>query len=742
MQGVGFRPFVYRLATEFAVNGWVLNGEAGVEIHAEAPAERLAAFIDALPTRLPPAASVSNFEVRNDEPQGFSDFQIRHSRRDTAPTVRISPDLAVCDECLQEMCDPADRRYRYPYINCTNCGPRYSIIERLPYDRSNTTMAGWKLCEACRTEYENPLDRRYHAQPTACPRCGPNYRLLTPGSGVQPAQGSDAVAEAARLLRGGQILAIKGIGGYHLACDAANSVAVDRLRTRKFRKEKPFALMARDLAAAREIVHLSSAHEALLTSVARPIVLAPAKIELAGVAPETLSLGVMLPYAPLHHLLFECGAPSPLVLTSANRSSEPIAYRDADALERLAGIADWLLVGERPIQRRVDDSVVTVRAGQKSMLRRSRGFAPGVVARLPTAEPILALGGDLKNTVALVVGGEVFVSQHIGDLDESETRQAFEETVADLLAMYEVQPRQLTIAHDLHPQFFSTRFAATIQARRCVAVQHHQAHLASALAEHELWDEEVLGIALDGTGYGSDDTIWGGELFAGSISRVFERVGSLRPVSMPGGDAAARFPVQAAAGFLAELSDLPDLTQPPFEFPQRYIEACMLVAKNFRCFRSTSAGRLFDAVAALAGFTREATFEGQAAIWLETQARQAAPQPPYPLPNLDHRLLFKSVIADRMAGRSPPEIAYAFHAGLAEELVRQASRWCRERQLRTVVLSGGVFQNDLLFELMLHEFEEHASLRVITNQRIPANDGGLCLGQAALAMSRSASAAV
>jgi hydrogenase maturation protein HypF len=678
---------------------------------------------------------VSQFDVRDDEPQGFSDFQIRHSRRDATPTVRIAPDLVVCDECLQEMRNPADRRYRYPYINCTNCGPRYSIIERLPYDRANTTMAAWQLCEACRTEYENPLDRRYHAQPTACPQCGPNYRLIATVSSGESATGNDSIAEAARLLRNGQILAIKGIGGYHLACDATNNAAVDRLRTRKFRKEKPFAVMARDLAAAHEIVHLSLAHETLLTSVARPIVLAPAKIELAGVAPDTLSLGVMLPYAPLHHLLFDHGAPSPLVLTSANRSSEPIAYRDEDALDQLAGIADWLLVGERPIQRRVDDSVVTVRAGQTSMFRRSRGFAPGVVARLPTDKSILALGGDLKNTVALVVGGEVFVSQHIGDLDESETRQAFEETVADLLAVYEVQPRQLTVAHDLHPQFYSTRFAGTLQARRCVAIQHHQAHIASVLAEHELWDEDVLGIALDGTGYGSDETIWGGELFAGSIARGFERVSSLRPVSMPGGDAAARFPVQAAAGFLAELSDLPDLTQPPFGFPRRYINACSLVAKDFRCFRSTSAGRLFDAVAALAGFTRETTFEGQAAIWLETQARQATAQPAYPMPDLDHRPLFKSVIADRLAGRAPSEIAYAFHAGLAEELVRQACRLCHERQLRTVALSGGVFQNDLLFERMLRGFAEHETLRVITNQQVPANDGGLCLGQAALAMS-------
>ncbi len=703
VQGVGFRPFVYRLAAEYQVHGWVLNGEAGVQIHAEASADRLATFLDSLQTRLPPAASVSHFEVQDAEPQGLVDFRIQHSRRDSAPTVRISPDLAVCTECLDEMHDPADRRYHYPYVNCTNCGPRYSIIQRLPYDRVNTTMSAWELCEPCRMEYENPLDRRYHAQPTACPQCGPGYRLVAHATDIDLALGEDAIAQAARLLREGQILAVKGIGGYHLACDATNAEAVDRLRTRKFRKEKPFAIMTRDLTQAGTLLHLSPAHEQLLNSVARPIVIAPARIELAGVAPDTTSLGVMLPYTPLHHLLFEHGAPSPMVLTSANYSSEPIAYRDEDALDRLAGIADWLLIGERPIERRVDDSVVTVRAGQVSMIRRSRGYAPGVVGRLPTDEPILALGGDLKNTLALVVGGEVFVSQHIGDLDESETRQAFEETVRDLLAMYEIRPEQLTVAHDLHPQFYSTRFAAAFPARRHVAIQHHHAHIASVLAEHELWDETVVGIALDGTGFGNDETIWGGEFFVGSLADGFERVASLRPVQIPGGDAAARFPVQAAAGFLAELTDLPDMTQAPFTFPRRYVEARSLVAKHVRCFLSTSTGRLFDTVAALSGFTRETTFEGQAAIWLETQARQSAPQPAYTFPDLDHRPLLRAVIADRLAGRNPQEIAYAFHAALAAELVRQACGWCRERKVRTIVLSGGVFQNDLLFELVMGE---------------------------------------
>ncbi|HWB14545.1 MAG TPA: carbamoyltransferase HypF [Pirellulales bacterium] len=731
VQGVGFRPFVYRIAHNHGVTGWVLNDATGVEVHAEGPLGALDAFVNELRINPPPAAAIAEFTVQEVALEGFDDFQIRTSQRDSAPTVRISPDLALCAECLAELRDPADRRHQYPYVNCTNCGPRYSIIRRLPYDRANTTMAAWELCPTCRREYEDPLDRRYHAQPTACNVCGPGYELI---EGAASIRGSEAaIARAVDVVRSGGILAVKGIGGYHLACDAANTKALAALRERKYRKEKPFALMARDLEAARRLVKLTEDHERLLLDRARPIVLAPARAELPLVAPDNDSLGIMLPYAPLHHLLFDAGAADVLVLTSANRSSEPIAYRDDDARARLANIADAFLIGERPIARRVDDSVVAVRDGRPFMVRRSRGYAPASVCRLPCNDPILALGADLKNTITLVVDGQALVSQHLGDLDDFETSLAFEETIRDLLSMYDVDCGRLTLVHDLHPQFASTRFAANLPAARRVAVQHHQAHIASVMAEHDLLDEPAVGVAFDGTGYGIDGTIWGGEFFVGSARGGFERVASLRPVRMPGGDAAARFPVQAAAAYLADLGELPDLGRPPFFFPRRFDSALSMVAKDVRCHVSSSMGRLFDAVAALAGFTREATFEGQAAIWLEHQARRAASQPAYPFADLDPRPLFKAILADRIAGRDPSEIAAAFHAALADATVETIESLSRQHGVRLVAFSGGVFQNDLLWELVSRRLASLLPVRSITNGAVPVNDGGISLGQAAIA---------
>lgn len=731
VQGVGFRPFVYRVAQRHQVCGWVLNDVGGVEVHAEGAAADVAAFIEELRSNPPPAATIANFAVREVDPRNHTTFEIRGSQRESSPTVRISPDLAVCTDCLRELNDPADRRYRYPYINCTNCGPRYSIIRRLPYDRANTTMAAWQLCQPCREEYENPLDRRYHAQPTACETCGPGYCLIDEEEHLRDSR--SAVLSAAERLREGAILAIKGIGGYHLACDAGNAIALVALRTRKFRKEKPFALLARDLDTARRIVDLSAEHERLLLDRARPIVLAPAKEEWPLVAPDNAALGIMLPYTPLHDLLFDAGAPKLLVLTSANRSSEPIAYRDDDAQARLTGIADAFLIGQRPIARRVDDSVVAVRDGRPLMVRRARGYAPAAVCLLPAERPILALGADLKNAVTLVVAGQAFTSQHLGDLDEHETSLSFEDTVRDLLAMYEVDASELMVAHDMHPQFVSTRFAAAWPAAQRRSVQHHEAHIASVLAEHGLLDEPVLGVAFDGTGYGRDHAIWGGEFFVGSVRGGFERRAKLRPVMMPGGDAAARFPVQAAAGYLSELDDLPDMMAEPFSFSDRFKAARALVAKNVRCHLSTSMGRLFDAVAALVGFTRETSFEGQAAIWLEHQARRASPQPAYAFSDLDWRPLLSQILADRFAGRDPGEIAAAFHAALADATADQAVRLCRQYKLNRIAFSGGVFQNDLLWELLRERLSQFPDIQPLTNSAVPVNDGGISLGQAALA---------
>ena len=731
VQGVGFRPFVYRLARTHGITGWVRNGGDGVEIHAEGGEEALDAFERGF-DEPPPAAHIAFFEVEMIPEEGCDRFEIRASDAESHPTVRISPDLPVCPACLAELFDPADRRHGYPYINCTDCGPRYSIVFGLPYDRPRTTMRDWPLCADCAHEYHDPLDRRFHAQPVACPACGPAYFL----DGLP----DEAIPRAARMLREGRIVAVKGLGGYHLVADARNAAAVAALRERKVRKEKPFAVMVKDLATSRSLVDLSPGAEALLTSTARPVVLAPRRVDLPGVAPDNLDLGLMLPYTPVHHLLFAAGAPEVLVMTSANRSSEPLAYRDEEAFESLAGITDAFLVGERPIARRVDDSIVRAGCLGPVVLRRARGLAPGAVARLPVAYPVLGMGADLKNTVTLVVEGQAFVSQHIGDLRHYEALRAFRETIQDLLAMYEVDSDELVVAHDLHPQYASTLHAMELPAKRTVAVQHHRAHVASVLAERAAFDEgvmeeRVLGVAFDGTGYGDDGVIWGGEFFAGSLLTGFERVGHLRAAVLPGGDAAARHPVQAAAGFLAGLDSLPDLMAPPFRFPRRYLQARELVAKDLRTFPTTSVGRLFDTVAALLGFTRGITFEGQAALWVEQLARRSPPVTPFPIHfdanELDARPLLAAVMEARVKGRDVTGIARAFHAGLAEGIRQGIVALGEQHGIGTVALSGGVFQNELLRGELKGLL---GSFRVWSNREVPANDGGISLGQAALAL--------
>lgn len=739
VQGVGFRPFVYRLACANTLNGWVLNAEEGVEIHLEGAETGLEAFVRELKAQPPPAASIAQIDVRPALPEGLHEFTIRQSQRRLRPTVRISPDLPVCDNCLRELFDPADRRHLYPYINCTNCGPRYTVVQALPYDRPNTTMKPWPLDDYCAAEYSDPGNRRFHAQPVACPSCGPIYYLHSPVDAKNKGEGESyeagSIRRAAQLLQSGAILAVKGLGGYHLACDARNPAAVAALRERKYRKEKPFALMTKEIATAHTLVELSSEAEALLTSIARPIVLAPARIELPEAAPENNELGVMLPYTPLHHLLFAAGAPDVLVMTSANRSSEPIAYEDEDALQRLAGIADSFLIGQRPIARRVDDSVVRAGVFGPVALRRSRGYAPGAVASLPADRPILALGADLKNSITLVVEGQAFVSQYIGDLDHYQSLRAFHETIDDLLSMYEVRRDELLLVHDLHPDYFSTVHGAALAIPRTHAVQHHRAHVASVLAERGEWTKRVVGVSFDGAGYGDDETIWGGEIFVGSVEDGFSRVAHLRTAALAGGDAAARFPVQAAAGFLAQVDGLPDVLAAPFSFPERYRGAIELVRKNARTFATTSVGRLFDTAAALLGFTREVTFEGQAAIWLEQLARSAPLTEPYPFTfvggELDFRPLLLSVVQDRVRGRDVPEIARSFQRGVADGLRHALIMTARAHGLDTVVLSGGVFQNELLLQDLKSLTE--GSLQVWTNHAVPPNDGGISLGQAALA---------
>jgi hydrogenase maturation protein HypF len=738
VQGVGFRPHVYRLACAHGLHGWVKNGADGVRIHVEGAENAIDAFVRDLSMHPPAAATVVAVDVSRADPCALQSFDICESETGgLAPTTRIAPDLPVCDACLEELFDTRDRRHRYVYVNCTNCGPRFSIVRALPYDRRNTTMAGWPLCESCAAEYADPLDRRFHAQPVACSACGPAYRLTIDDTTLS--RGDAAIAAAATLLRDGRIVAVKGIGGYHLCCDGDNAVAVEALRERKYRKEQPFAVMVRDLAAAERTVTLTSESRELLQSVARPIVLARARVALSGVAPDNVDLGVMLPYAPLHHLLFAAAAPDRLVMTSGNRSSEPTVFADEDAGARLGGLADAFLIGERPIARRVDDSVVRVGPLGPVVLRRSRGLAPAAIATLPTTQPILAVGGDLKNSITLVVDGQAYVSQHIGDLSHPSVLEAFEATIQDLAGMYDLAVTDLIVAHDLHPDYASTAHAIALGGACTIAVQHHRAHVASVLAERGVLEQRVLGIAFDGTGYGDDGSIWGGEFFVGSVAEGFTRVGHLRRALLPGGDAAARHPVQAAAGFLSQLDDVGDLSAAPFLLPQRYQQACAVAQSGIRTFRTTSAGRLFDTVAALLGFTRPITFEGQAAMWLEQLGRCADDRvidfPPMPFEEsmLDWIVALRAVIELRRGGVPRSVIAHAFHRSLASGIADAARALANREGGSIVVLSGGVFQNTLLVEQLL-ACEAFAGLQIWMNRGVPPNDGGLSLGQAALAL--------
>jgi len=763
VQGVGFRPFVYRIGNREGLDGWVKNDGEGVLIEGTGSVEELDRFIAALVDEAPFAAdveSVAELERRAADDQARSEadgpsFVIRASGERGHPTTLISPDLPICPDCLRELFDRSDRRFRYPFINCTNCGPRWSIIESLPYDRPRTTMKAFELCDACAAEYHDPADRRFHAQPVACPDCGPTVRWLD-ADGTQASRGEDAIHACARALSAGKIVAVKGLGGYHLACDARNAAAVRDLRERKVRKDKPFALMARDLAIVDDTVVLGDEGRALLTSTPTPIVLAP-RLD-AGLpedlAPGSGDLGVMLPYTPVHHLLYDAGAPPLLVMTSANRAGEPIAYRDDEALERLGGLADAFLVGDRGIARRVDDSVATVMAGRPTLFRRARGYAPAPVARHETWDrPLLALGAGLKNAVVLATGGYAFVSQHLGDLDDLDVLLAFREAIADLTEMYDVDPREAVIAHDLHPDYPSTRYAEELGGRT-IAIQHHEAHIASVAAEHGEWGTRLLGVAFDGAGLGHDRTVWGGELLAGSVLEGFERIGHLRPVPLPGGDAAARTPQQAAVGFLQECE--PELWHPLLDERRTWV-AQALIDAGVNTPRTSSVGRLFDTVAALCGFRGTMSFEGQAAMDLEAKAWRATEAPRfahgeieaataaralddgYELPFegdvWDAAPLLETVLHELRDGAQAERVALRFHAGLARAVTTAVQRTARHRAFDAVALSGGVWQNRLLHELATLDLRR-AGFEVWANRAVPLGDGGIALGQAALAGAR------
>jgi hydrogenase maturation protein HypF len=730
VQGVGFRPHVYRLARELGLGGHVRNDERGVLLEVEGDPETVERFLDRVAGEPPPLATIESVLTEAIAARGERDFVIVGSATVAAPSAPVTPDSATCEDCLAELFDPGDRRYRYPFINCTNCGPRFTIVRGVPYDRPLTTMAGFEMCSACRAEYEDPADRRFHAQPNACRDCGPALRLVG-------RDGGDPLEQAAQCLRDGLILAVKGVGGFHLACRADDERAVATLRARKHREDKPFALMAPTLRSARVLVELSSADEALLGGRVRPIVIAPRR-DGTQVAPSAASrsreLGVMLPYSPLHHLL-AADTGLVLVMTSGNVSDEPIAYRDEEGIERLAGIADAFLVHDRPIETRTDDSVwrsVPV-AGKRRplMLRRSRGYVPDSLPFPTEAPPMLACGAELKSTFCVAKRGRAWVGHHIGDLSNYETLVAFREGIGHFERLFAVQPQ--VVAHDLHPGYLSTAYALEREGVEHIGVQHHHAHLAAALAEHGEQGPAVAAI-YDGTGYGLDGTVWGGEILCGDL-RAFERVGHLRPVRLPGGEQAIRQPWRMACAWLqeahGELPPVPETLAASVE-PRRWEAVGALAANGPAAPLTTSMGRLFDAVAALCGIRTRVNYEGQAAAELESAAdpRETGA---YPLgAALDPRETILALMQDLAAGVPVGVVSARFHGAVAQATARACAEAAAAHAVELVVLSGGVFQNALLLDRTSAVLAGEG-LRVLVPQRLPPNDGGISYGQAAVA---------
>ena len=752
VQGVGFRPFVYNLAVELKLSGWVLNSSSGVEIEAIGPPAALEAFVQRLQSDAPPLARIETIKVREvpatdiDLPKAEG-FAIRHSEAQPGEFQPISPDITVCDDCLDELFNPHDRRHRYPFINCTNCGPRFTIIEDIPYDRPQTTMAPFKMCPDCQAEYDDPTNRRFHAQPNACPVCGPQvtFRASKQESDASTLSGEEAVRATREALLGGQVVAVKGLGGFHLACDATNDEAVRKLRERKGRVDKPFALMAFDLDSLRSFCTVSDAEAELLTSRERPIVLlaeqADSPISPAA-APGNDTLGVMLPYTPLHYLLLEPGhgIPVALIMTSGNYSEEPIAVQNDEAMERLDDLADAFLIHNRMIHARCDDSVTRILAGQELPIRRSRGYAPYPI-HLPFSVPqILAVGGELKNTFCLTRDRYAFLSQHIGDMENYETLRFFEQMVEQLKRTFRVEPR--IIAHDMHPAYLSTRYAKDLSAvyDARIAVQHHHAQVASCMAEHGLTGERpVIGVAFDGTGYGTDGAIWGGEFLIMDY-RSFRRATHLRYVPLPGGDAAIRRPYRIALAHLWAAGVSWDEALPPVRAAsaeERRVLAQQL-KRQVNTIPTSSSGRLFDAVSSLAGVRQEINYEAQAAIELENLVENDVSEA-YTFDYgeaIDASPLIRSVVVDAAVGIPAGVIAAKFHNGVARMIGDVCKRLRQETGLNEVALSGGVFQNAALMERLLPRLRE-AGLTVYTHRLVPPNDGGLSLGQAVVVAAKS-----
>jgi hydrogenase maturation protein HypF len=737
VQGVGFRPYMHRLAHTHGVRGEVINTSAGVTLRVEATDAALEAFLAALPREKPPLAHIVAVEILERPVVGYADFSIRESRADAARTALISPDVAVCDDCRRELFDPRDRRYGYPFINCTNCGPRYTIIDDVPYDRLHTAMRGFTMCARCQAEYDDPADRRYHAQPNACADCGPKVSLMD--AARRPLAG-DPIVAAARLLKEGHIVAIKGLGGFHLAADALNDAAVERLRARKHREEKPLAVMAPDLETIAGFAHLGQDEAALLGAIQRPIVLLPKRLpeRLAfSVAPRNHYHGVMLPYTPLHYLLMAQGFTA-LVMTSGNLSEEPIAIDNDEAFERLGAIADTFLIHDRPIRLRADDSIARRADGQTRLLRRSRGFVPLPIFLKEELPMVQACGGELKNTLCLTRGNQAFVSQHIGDLENLATEEFFAQTGAHLRRILDIAPQAL--ACDLHPDYLSTRWALAQTDLPVIRVQHHHAHVAACMAEHQLTGR-VLGLSFDGTGYGPDGTVWGGEVLAADAVG-FERLAHLACVPMPGGAAAIKEPWRMALAWLHQAYGddvwdlgLPFIKQTPRDKGNIVVQ---MARRHINAPLTSSLGRLFDAAAAIIGLRRTVAFEGQAAMELEmiadgrAQGGYAFSWSQGAVKQVDGAAIVRALVEDVLGGTPAFIVSRRFHDTLIDGWAALCAALRDETGLGRVVLSGGCFQNALLLEGLCATLRARG-FEVYSHQSVPTNDGGIALGQALVA---------
>lgn len=745
VQGVGFRPFVYRLASDLGLCGWVINSPSGVKIEVEGTPSQLEEFIQCLRSKKPPMAVIQSLEYSVLQPVGFKSFEIRKSSGDEALEALVLPDISVCGECLDEIKDPSERRYHYPFTNCTNCGPRYTIIESIPYDRPNTTMKIFEMCEDCRGEYEDPRDRRFHAQPIGCPKCGPKMFLTGP-EGEVLAEREGALSLTADKIRSGLVVAVKGLGGFLLLCDARNFSAVERLRKRKYREEKPFALMYPDLKSVKNDCVVIPKEEELLSSPQHPIVLLRKRESNAvaeNVAPLNPYLGVMLPYTPLHHLLME-ELNFPVVATSGNKTDEPIAKDNDEALQKLGPIADFFLMHDRPISRRVDDSVVRMVLGEEVVIRRARGYAPFPVEWKSNGKAILALGGQLKNTIAFSKGDNIFVSQHIGDLETYEAIESFREALQSLKNLYKFEPE--IVAVDMHPRYLSAQFGDDL-GKPLIRVQHHHAHVAGCMCENRV-QGNVLGVAWDGVGYGSDGTPWGSEFLIASYGE-FTRFAHFAPFPLPGGETAIRKPSHSALGLLyatfgedifdEEMMKLPCLSA----FSEEELSLLVNCIKiKFNAPMVFGAGRLFDAVASILGLRHRCSFEAQAAMELEFHAmgamdNKSSDKEHYPSElksgepiAVDWRPLVREMISDFLGGVNTHTIAFKYHSTLAKIILELAEISGNRR----VVLTGGVFQNALLTELACNLLREK-KFEVYTHHVVPPNDGGISVGQVAVASS-------